>query len=60
MWLQRILILGLLVAFARTGDAYQFIEFLNPDNEVVRLEWGRDSMPVTYYFNVNPPRDFSL
>lgn len=60
MRLQRILILGLLVAFARTGDAYQFIEFLNPDNEVVRLEWGRDSMPVTYYFNVNPPRDFSL
>ncbi len=41
-------------------SAYQFIEFLNPDDEMVRLKWGEDNMPVPYYFNETPPEDFSL
>jgi hypothetical protein len=60
MRLQLTVILVLLLALARTGGAYQLLEFLNPDDELVKLRWGRDSMPVVYHVSNNPPRDFSL
>jgi hypothetical protein len=60
MRLHNVVILGLFLTVARTGGAYQFVDFLNPSDEIVSLRWGQDSMPVTYYFNVQPPPDFSL
>jgi len=52
--------LALAVTTAGTGNAYQFVRLLNPDDEWVTAAWGADNLPVPYYINQTPPRAFSL
>jgi hypothetical protein len=52
--------LGLLLTFASSSGAYQFVDILSPSDESLYLKWGPDSMPVVYHFNVTSPRHFSL
>ena len=53
-------LLVFLMSLTVAGRGYQFAEILNPMGETLRLRWGRDSMPIVYYFNRTPPRTFSL
>jgi len=53
-------LMAFLLVAPHSTSAYQFIEFLNPDDEMVRLRWGADNIPVPYYFSDTPPGDFSL
>jgi hypothetical protein len=53
-------LLVFLMSLTVSGRGYQFVEILSATGDVVNLRWGRDSMPVMYYFNRTPPKNFSL
>jgi hypothetical protein len=55
-----ILAVILVLTVSQQGSAYKFIDFLNPNDQKVFLKWGSDDMPVPWYFNNTPPKDFSL
>jgi hypothetical protein len=52
--------LSVLLLFAHNGAGYQFVEFLDPDDQIVNLKWGDDAMPVPYWVYNRPPNDFTL
>jgi len=60
MHLRLVLSLSLLLVVAHSGAAYQLVEFLDPDDQVINLKWGDDSLPIPYWVNVRPPDEFTL
>ena len=58
MRLRLVLSLSLLLVFAHSGAAYQFIEFLDPDDQIVKIKWLDDMARAVikdgaYYFSLD-------